>query len=246
MAELWTMESLIAFLTLSGLEIVLGIDNIVFIVVVTGKLDPRVQTSARRIGIGLAMLTRIALLLSISWIMRLSSPFVTLLGHEVTGRDLVLLAGGLFLLAKATFEIHEKLETHEAARQSVKAKLSYLGAVTQIALLDLIFSLDSVITAVGMARHVPIMIAAIIVAVLVMLLFAGPVGNFVHKHPTIQMLAFAFLLLVGVLLVAEGMGKHIDRGYIYFAMAFSLAVEFLNLRMRRHGPAAAHAPTEPR
>jgi predicted tellurium resistance membrane protein TerC len=243
MAELLTLESLVAFLTLSALEIVLGIDNIIFIVVVTGKLPQRVQTVARRLGIGLAMFTRIALLLSISWIMRLSAPLFEVLGHAFSGRDLVLLGGGLFLLGKATFEIHEKIEAHDELRREVTAKLSMTGAIVQIVLLDLVFSLDSVITAVGMVRHVEIMVAAIVVAVLVMLAFAGPVGRFVHKHPTIQMLAFAFLLLVGVFLVAEGLGKHIDRGYIYFAMAFSLFVEFLNLkaRSRRHPGQAKEA-----
>ncbi|WP_147818927.1 TerC family protein [Salidesulfovibrio onnuriiensis] len=232
MEGLFTIENIIALITLTGLEIVLGIDNIVFVVVVTNKLPRARREMARKLGIGLAMITRILLLLTISMIMGLTAPWFEILGHAVSGRDLVLLSGGLFLLAKATMEIHEKLEPgHE--RKVGKLAYSYWGAIIQIMLLDIVFSIDSVITAVGMARHVVIMIAAIVLAVCVMLFFANAISRFVSDHPTIQMLAFAFLLLVGVLLVAEGLGKHIDRGYIYFAMAFSLLVEFLNLRMRR-------------
>ncbi len=232
MEGLLTIENLIALITLTGLEIVLGIDNIVFVVVVTNKLPRARRETARKLGIGLAMLTRILLLLTISLIMGLTAPWFDVLGHAVSGRDIVLLSGGLFLLAKATMEIHEKLEPgHE--RKVGNPPYSYWGAIIQIMLLDIVFSVDSVITAVGMARHVGVMIAAIVLAVAVMLFFANAISRFVSDHPTIQMLAFAFLLLVGVLLVAEGLGKHIDRGYIYFAMAFSLFVEFLNLRMRR-------------
>ena len=234
MTELLTLESLVALLTLTGLEIVLGIDNIVFIVVVTAKLPQEQQPLARKLGIGLAMVSRIALLLGITWIMGLTAPLFTVLDHVITGRDLVLLVGGLFLLGKATFEIHEKIEDAGAVREAaLHARASYVSALVQIVLLDLIFSLDSVITAVGMANHLAIMIVAIVLAVMVMLVFAQTVSAFVTKHPTVQMLAFAFLLLVGVFLVAEGVGKHIDRGYIYFAMAFSLFVEFLNLRVRK-------------
>lgn len=230
---LWTLENLIALITLSGLEIVLGIDNIVFVVVVTNKLPEASRDTARRLGIGLAMITRIGLLLAISAIMGLTAPLFTLFEHVVSGRDLVLLTGGLFLLAKATHEIHDKLEEPGKASGAVRKQYSYASAIMQILLLDLVFSLDSVITAVGMAQHVVVMIAAIVIAVFVMLLFAGPVSDFVSNHPTVQMLAFSFLLLVGIFLMAEGMHKHIDRGYIYFAMAFSLFVEFLNLRMKK-------------
>ncbi|MGL1861154.1 MAG: TerC family protein [Pseudodesulfovibrio sp.] len=230
---LWTLENLIALITLAGLEIVLGIDNIVFVVVVTNKLPEQVRDKARRLGIGLAMFTRIALLLAISAIMGLTAPLFTIFEHVVSGRDVVLLTGGLFLLAKATHEIHDKLEEPGTGDGHVKTHYSYASAITQILLLDLVFSLDSVITAVGMAQHIGVMVAAIVIAVIVMLLFAGPVSDFVSNHPTVQMLAFSFLLLVGIFLMAEGMHKHIDRGYIYFAMAFSLFVEFLNLRIKK-------------
>jgi predicted tellurium resistance membrane protein TerC len=230
---LWTLENLIALITLAGLEIVLGIDNIVFVVVVTNKLPEASRAAARRLGIGLAMVTRILLLLAISAIMGLTAPLFTIFEHVVSGRDIVLLTGGLFLLAKATHEIHDKLEGPVPDGSHVRAKYSYTSAIIQILLLDMVFSLDSVITAVGMAQHVTVMVAAIVIAVLVMLLFAGPVSEFVSAHPTVQMLAFSFLLLVGIFLMAEGMHKHIDRGYIYFAMAFSLFVEFLNLRIRK-------------
>ncbi|EMG35682.1 membrane protein TerC, possibly involved in tellurium resistance [Desulfocurvibacter africanus PCS] len=240
MPELMTFEALLALLTLTSLEIVLGIDNIVFIVVITGRMDPRHRDRARKWGIGLAMFTRILLLLGITWVMRLTAPLFQLpvLEHTVTGKDLVLLLGGLFLLAKATLEIHEKTTgnpTEHAAAE--KAAASMGSAIAQIVALDVIFSLDSVITAVGMSRHIEIMIAAVVISVVIMLIFSGPVSNFVNKHPTVQMLAFSFLLLVGVFLVAEGLGRHIDRGYIYFAMFFSLFVEFMNLRMRRIGKA---------
>ncbi|BCS89228.1 TerC family protein [Pseudodesulfovibrio sediminis] len=238
---LWTLENLIALITLAGLEIVLGIDNIVFVVVVTNKLPEASRATARRFGIGLAMLTRIGLLLAISAIMGLTAPLFTLFDHVVSGRDLVLLIGGLFLLAKATHEIHDKLEGPGRDESAVRAGYSYFGAIVQIMLLDLVFSLDSVITAVGMAKHIEVMIAAIVIAVMVMLLFAGPVSEFVSAHPTVQMLAFSFLLLVGIFLMVEGMHKHIDRGYIYFAMAFSLFVEFLNLRMKKRRERAANS-----
>lgn len=237
--DLFTLESLLALLTLTGLEIVLGIDNIVFIVVVTGRLPQPLCERAQRLGIGLAMVTRITLLLCISWILGLTQPLFDVFGHTVTGRDLVLFLGGLFLLGKATLEIHEKLEDARAVRAVAQNASSGLSAVVvQIMLLDMVFSLDSVITAVGMAQHLVIMISAIVVAVGVMLIFAKQVSAFVTRHPTIQMLAFAFLLLVAIFLVAESLGKHIDRGYIYFAMAFSLFVEFLNLRIRKKQPDA--------
>jgi len=230
---LWTLENMIALITLAGLEIVLGIDNIVFVVVVTNKLPEAARATARRLGIGLAMFTRIALLLAISAIMGLTAPIFSIFEHVVSGRDIVLLIGGLFLLAKATHEIHDKLEEPGHGDSNVRAEYSYTSAIIQILLLDLVFSLDSVITAVGMAQHIGVMVAAIVIAVFVMLLFAGPVSDFVSNHPTVQMLAFSFLLLVGIFLMAEGMHKHIDRGYIYFAMAFSLFVEFLNLKMKK-------------
>jgi len=237
--DLISFESLIALVTLTSLEIVLGIDNIVFIAILSGKLDPRFQDKARRLGLFLAMFSRIALLLGIAWIMRLTAPLFEVLAHEVSGRDLILLGGGIFLIAKATFEIHEKLEGSVIEAEAKKLHASFASVIAQIVTLDIIFSLDSVITAVGMARHLEIMIAAIVAAVSVMLLFAGAVSRFITRHPTIQMLALSFLLLIGVLLVAESLGKHIDRGYIYFAMAFSLFVEILNLKARK---AARKAP----
>jgi predicted tellurium resistance membrane protein TerC len=231
-AELLTIESLIALVTLTSLEIVLGIDNIVFIAILTGKLDPSKQDKARRIGLALAMIMRILLLLAISWIMGLTAPLFAMFNHDVSGRDLILLLGGLFLIGKSTFEIHEKIEGHEHSTEA-KAVASFASVLVQIMLLDLVFSLDSVITAVGMAKHIPIMIAAVIIAVGVMMVFAGSVSRFVERHPTIKMLALSFLLLIGVMLLAEGFGQHIEKGYIYFAMAFSLFVELLNLRVRK-------------
>ena len=229
--EIFTMESVLAFLTLSMLEIVLGIDNIVFLAVVTGRLPEEKQRTTRIIGLSLAMILRIGLLFAISWLMRLTEPLFTVFGHVVTSKDIVLLGGGLFLLAKATSEIHGKIDGDKHETGGTKATMA--SALFQIVLLDVIFSLDSVITAVGMARHLPIMIAAIVVAVGVMLVFAGAVTRFVNNYPSIQMLAFSFLMLVGVFLVAEGLGKHIDRGYIYFAMGFSLFVEIMNLMLRK-------------
>jgi predicted tellurium resistance membrane protein TerC len=231
--EIFTLSNFIAFLTLSALEIVLGIDNIVFIAIITNRLPAEQQTRARKIGLLLAMGTRILLLLSIAWVMRLTTPLFTLVEHAFSGRDIILLAGGLFLIAKSTFEIHEKTEGKANSHGGVGKVMSYRAAVAQIAVLDIIFSLDSVITAVGMVDQVAVMIAAVVAAVIVMMVFADPVSHFVKHHPSIQMLALSFLILIGVFLVAEGLGKHIDRGYIYFAMAFSLGVELLNLRERR-------------
>jgi predicted tellurium resistance membrane protein TerC len=244
MYDLLTVENVIALFTLTALEIVLGIDNIVILAIISGRLPKARQTSARRIGLGLAMIMRIVLLLSISVIMRLNQPLFAVVGHSVTGRDLVLLGGGLFLMWKSVKEIHEHSHTVGGAGNpevpgfAAKASTSFAAAIGQIVLLDLVFSLDSVITAVGMAKHVPVMVAAIICAVLVMMVFANVVCDFVNRYPSIRMLALAFLMLVGVFLVAEGLGKHIERGYIYFAMAFSLGVEFLNLRFG--GRPAAH------
>jgi len=221
----------IAFLTLAGLEIVLGIDNIVFISILVGKLPRAQQPAAYRLGLGLAMIMRILLLLSLSWVMSLTKPLFTLpwLGSEIAGRDLVLIIGGLFLVGKSTHEIHDKLEGHEGER-SARVAASYASVMVQIMFLDIVFSLDSVITAVGMVQHVGVMIAAVIAAVLVMMLFARAIGDFVSRHPTIKMLALAFLVAIGVMLIADGFGHHVPKGYIYCAMAFSLFVEFLNLR----------------
>jgi predicted tellurium resistance membrane protein TerC len=234
-AHLFSIENLAALLTLTALEIVLGIDNIVVLAVITGKLNPDVQSRARRIGLALAMLMRIALLLSLSLIMRAQQPLFSVVGHDVSGRDLVLLGGGLFLLWKSVREMHHHVEgggeTEEAGTTSAK---SFSAAIAQIVMLDIVFSLDSVITAVGMANNISIMVAAIIIAVLIMMIFADAVSSFVNRHPTIRMLALAFLLLIGVMLLTEGFGKHFNRGYIYFAMAFSLGVEMLNLRARSH------------
>lgn len=227
------LELVIAFLTLAGLEIVLGIDNIVFIAIITNNLPDAEQSKARKIGLLLAMGTRIALLFAITWVMRLTAPLFSVMDLTLSGRDLILLGGGLFLIAKSTFEIHDKIEHRPHEEHAAKKVLTFGSAVTQIALLDIIFSLDSVITAVGMVGQIWIMVSAVVAAVLVMMVFADTVSRFVHRHPTIQMLALSFLILIGVFLVAEGLGKHIDRGYIYFAMFFSLLVEFLNMRMRK-------------
>ncbi|MBY0399857.1 TerC family protein [Myxococcota bacterium] len=234
MAELLTTESLIALLTLSGLEIVLGIDNIVFISILVAKLPQAEQARARRLGLLLAMGMRIGLLLAISWVMGLTKPLFSVLAHAFTGRDLILLGGGLFLVAKATWEIHDKLEgdEHDAAG-TPRPRVSFGQILLQIMLLDIVFSLDSVITAVGMARHIEIMIAAVVIAVGVMLVFAGSISTFIERHPTMKMLALSFLLLIGVVLIADGFGQHVSKGYIYFAMAFSLFVEILNIRIRR-------------
>ena len=233
MMHLLTTESLLAFLALTMLEIVLGIDNIVFIAILSGKLEVSLQSKARRAGLAAAMLMRICMLLGLSWVLTLRQPLFTVLGYELTGKHLVLLAGGLFLLAKSTYEIHEKLEVPGPQPRTAQKVATLSAAIVQIMMLDAVFSLDSVITAVGMARDVEIMIAAVVVAVGVMMAFANPVCDFIERHPTMRMLALAFLLLIGVMLVAEGLGTHINKGYIYFAMGFSLAVEMLNVRVRK-------------
>jgi predicted tellurium resistance membrane protein TerC len=222
----------IGLLTLTLLEIVLGIDNVIFISILSAKLPPAQQPRARRLGLAGAMLTRIALLLSISWVIGLTEPLVHLLGQAISARDLVLVGGGLFLIGKSTYEIHDKLEGSEG-HASARVGRSFAAVIVQIMILDIVFSLDSVITAVGMVEHVSIMIAAIVIAVGVMMAFAEPVSGFVHRHPTVTMLALSFLLLIGALLVAEGFHQHIRKGYVYFAMAFSVFVEMLNLRVRR-------------
>ncbi|RJP39135.1 MAG: TerC family protein [Phycisphaerales bacterium] len=249
MGELLTFESLIALLTLASLEIVLGIDNVVFIAILTAKLDPAVQKKAQRVGLLLAMVMRILLLLAISWIMSLQEDLFTLFGAGFSGKDLILLAGGLFLIGKATFEIHHKLEVPDPHDINAKARAisSFGAAIAQIVMIDLVFSLDSVITAVGMAKHIEIMIVAIVAAVGVMMAFAGAVSAFIDRHPTMKMLALSFLLLIGVMLTADGLGHHIERGYVYFAMGFSFVVELLNLRVRaaRDHAAAARANAAP-
>ncbi len=225
-------QAWIALGTLTALEIVLGIDNIIFISILVGRLPEHQRQRGRVIGLAMAMGMRILLLLSLTWIMRLSRPLFTLFAHAFSGRDLILIGGGLFLLIKSTFEIHNSLEggAHGQARA---AAVSFMHVIVQITLLDIVFSLDSVITAVGLARHLPVMMLAIVIAVGVMMFSAKPIGDFVDGHPTIKILALSFLLLVGFTLVVEGMGLHIPKGYIYFAMAFSCFVEFLNLKMRR-------------
>jgi predicted tellurium resistance membrane protein TerC len=220
-----------SLVTLTFLEIVLGIDNVIFISILTGKLPRGQQAKARTLGLALALVTRILLLLSIKWLMGLTNPLFFLFSHEFSGKDLILLGGGLFLIAKSTQEIHSKLEG-EQNRPNAELRGGFVQTTIQILLIDIVFSLDSVITAVGMAQHLPVMIAAITIALLVMLLAAGAVSYFVEKHPTIRMLGMAFLILIGVVLVADGFGQHIERGYIYFAMAFATTVEMLNLRLR--------------
>ena len=239
----------IGLLTLTVLEIVLGVDNIIFISILSGKLPKAQQPRARQLGLAGAFVTRVLLLLSIAWLVRLTQPLITVLGHGFSGRDLILLVGGLFLIAKATYEIHGKLEGEEHTSEERGAAQSMVGVVVQIMLIDIVFSLDSVITAVGMVDNVTIMIAANVIALAIMLLSAGPIARFVDMHPTIKMLALAFLVLIGTNLVAESLGTHIPKGYTYFAMAFSVAVEMLNLKMRARAAKALalrdtpHEPT---
>ncbi|HZN07693.1 MAG TPA: TerC family protein [Pyrinomonadaceae bacterium] len=225
-------QAWIAFLTLVALEIVLGIDNIIFITILAGKLPPEQQARARYIGLSLALVLRVILLFSLSWVIGLTAPIFTVLEQEISGRDLILLFGGLFLLGKATFEIHENLEGEEG-HASARVKAQFTSVLIQIILLDAVFSLDSVITAVGMVNNIGIMIGAVVIAIIFMMLFAAPVGAFVHRHPTIKMLALSFLLLIGLTLIVEAFDVHIPKGYIYFAMGFSVFVEFLNLRLRK-------------
>lgn len=224
----------VALATLTLLEIVLGIDNIIFISILVGRLPEAQRQRARILGLGLAMGTRILLLLSLAWVMRLTHPLFSLFDEAVSGRDLILLVGGLFLIAKSTHEIHQSLEGAADEQSMVSKTAGFMSTLVQIAILDIIFSLDSVITAVGMADHVPVMVLAIVIAVGVMMFAAKAIGDFVDAHPTIKMLALAFLILVGVALVGEGLDMHIPKGYIYFAMAFSLAVEMINIRLRGH------------
>jgi predicted tellurium resistance membrane protein TerC len=225
-------QAWIALATLTALEIVLGVDNVIFISILAGKLPEAQRGKARRLGLALAMLTRIALLFSLSWIVRLTAPLFGVLGKEISGRDIILIGGGLFLLAKATREIHQKLEGEEGhAAARVKAKFE--SVLVQILMLDVVFSLDSVITAVGMVQKIGVMVVAVVLSVGFMLLFAGRISAFVERHPTVKMLALSFLLMIGVALIAEGLDLHIPKGYIYFAMAFSVLVEMLNLRLHK-------------
>jgi predicted tellurium resistance membrane protein TerC len=242
MDTLFTVDALIALVTLTAMEIVLGIDNVVFISILASKLPADQQQRARTLGLSLALILRLALLFAISWVLSLTAPLFELFGHGFSGRDLILLGGGLFLLYKATSEIHEKLEVQHTER-GASAKAAVFGAVIfQILLMDLVFSLDSVITAVGMADNILIMVIAMVIAVGVMLVTAASVSSFVERHPSVKILALSFLMLIGAMLVAEGVGRHIEKGFIYFAMAFSLLVEMLNLRYRskQQAPVVLH------
>ncbi len=230
MEAFFTTENLIALLTLTALEIVLGIDNIVFLSIVTGKLPKEEQPKARTLGLAMAMLMRIGLLLGITWVMGLTKVLFTLVEHDFSGKDIILFVGGLFLVAKATHEIHERMEGEVAVEGGKRTHPSFVSVIVQIMLLDIIFSLDSVITAVGMAQHVGTMIVAVVIAVLVMMVFSGKISAFIERHPTLKILALSFLILIGVMLLAESVGQHVDKRYIYFAMAFALAVEILNIR----------------
>jgi len=228
-------QAWIALVTLTALEIVLGIDNIIFISILASKLPAAQQARARTIGLGLAMFTRVALLFSLAWMMRLTAPWFTVLGQEISGRDAILIAGGLFLLGKSTVEIHDKLEGEED-EGGRRAAVTFAGVIVQILLLDIVFSLDSIITAIGMSNQLPVMVTAVMIAVVFMMVFAGAVSRFIDRHPTVKMLALSFLLLIGVALIGDGLDMHIPKGYIYFAMAFSVFVELLNLRIRRPSP----------
>lgn len=243
MADILTFENLAALATLTAMEIVLGIDNIVFIAILTSRVEAAKQGFVRVVGLALAMVMRIALLFAISWIMSLEASLFSIAGRGFSGKDLILLAGGLFLIAKATKEIHHKIEDgSKSAQQAAPGAIaSVRSAIAQIVMIDIVFSLDSVITAVGMAKELWVMVTAVVIAVVVMMIFAGRISRFIDRHPTMKMLALSFLLLIGVMLVADGLGEHIPRGYIYFAMAFSLGVEVLNMRagLRRQREAAA-------
>jgi predicted tellurium resistance membrane protein TerC len=236
-----TADGLIALATLTFLEIILGVDNVIFISILAGKLRPEEQERARRLGLVAAMGMRILLLLSLAWIIRLTAPLFTVVGEEISGRDLILIGGGLFLLGKATLEIHERLEGEEG-HASAKIQASFGAVIFQIMLLDIVFSLDSVITAVGMAEDLSVMVAAVVIAVGVMMLSAGTISAFVNRHPTVKVLALSFLLLIGLSLIGEGFDMHIPKGYIYFAMGFSVFVEMINLRVRKGTPVKLHQP----
>jgi predicted tellurium resistance membrane protein TerC len=236
MEWIYSPEAWVALTTLTFLEIVLGVDNIIFISILVGRLPEEQRQRGRVLGLALAMGTRILLLLLLTWIMKLQATLFSVLNVDISGRDLILIGGGLFLLAKATLEIHDSLEGEEHEGGAPKKRVSFVSVIIQIGLIDIVFSLDSVITAVGMADHLAVMIIAIVIAVGVMMFAAGAIGRFVDEHPTIKMLALSFLTLIGVALIAEGIDVHIPKGYIYFAMAFSVVVEMLNLRVRRGRP----------
>lgn len=233
METLFSVHSIVPFLTLTALELVLGIDNIIFISIISDRLPSEKRRKARTIGLLLAIVTRLLLLLSLSWMMSLTAPLFTLFGQNISGRDLILILGGLFLIAKSTHEIHQKLESSEEKNGVTRKTSNFLSIIIQILLLDIVFSLDSVITAVGMVNEIPIMAAAIIVATLIMIFASHTIADFVDRHPTIKMLALSFLVLIGVALLAEGFETHIPKGYIYFSMAYALAVETLNIRLRK-------------
>jgi len=237
-----TTDGLIALVTLTFLEIVLGVDNVIFISILSGKLPLQTQLRARRVGLIAAMVMRILLLVSLAWIIRLTAPLFTVMNNEISGRDLILILGGLFLLTKSTLEIHERLEGEEG-HSSARVAPSFASVIFQIMLLDIVFSLDSVITAVGMADDLSIMVAAVVISVGIMMFAAETISGFVHRHPTVKVLALSFLLLIGVSLVGDGLGMHVPKGYIYFAMAFSVFVEMINLRVRKQTtPVKLHSP----
>ena len=237
-----TSDGILALITLTVLEVVLGVDNVIFISILSGKLRKSEQKRARRVGLLAAMLMRIALLFSITWIARLTAPFFEVAGKAFSGRDLILLVGGLFLLAKATYELHERLEG-ETGHSSGRVAASFAAVITQVMVLDIVFSLDSVITAIGMADHLGVMVAAVMASVVLMLFAAEPISAFVEEHPTIKVLALSFLLLIGMSLIADGLGQHLPKGYIYFAMGFSVFVEMINIRVRKRvAPVKLHEP----
>jgi predicted tellurium resistance membrane protein TerC len=236
--------NLVTLITLALLEIVLGIDNVIFIAILSGRLPASQQNRGRQLGLIVALLTRILLLLSLTWIMRLVAPLFTVAGNEISGRDVILLVGGLFLIAKSTMEMHHSLEGADTHVGGDAKKISFWGTIAQIAVLDIVFSLDSVITAVGLSNEIAVMIVAIVIAVIVMLAFSGALSRYIEKHPTIKILALSFLSLIGMSLVAEGFDFHIEKGYIYFAMAFSVIVELINIRMRASQPVKLHSIAE--
>jgi predicted tellurium resistance membrane protein TerC len=229
----FTAEGLVSLLTLTALEIVLGLDNIVFISILSGDLPKEQQPKARQLGLGFALLTRLLLLFTISWFMGLTAPLFSVMGLEITGRSIILLLGGAFLVGKSSYEIYEKVEGHPEGSSPSSRAGSLTMMIVQIALIDIVFSIDSVVTAVGMAEHLSIMVVAMVVAMIIMVVFSGPVSDYVNEHPSMKVLALAFLMLVGVLLVAEGLGQHVNKGTIYFAMAFALAVELVNIRAKK-------------
>ena len=237
----------VSFLTLTLLEVVLGVDNIIFLSILVSRLPKELQARARRLGLAFAMITRIGLLFSITWLTKLTAPLFTILTEEISGRDLILFAGGLFLMAKSVSEIHNALEgpaSHDSPKVKLKTKI--MGVIVQIGIVDIIFSLDSVLTAVGLANHISIMVAAIVIAVIVMMFLAGPIHEFIERHPTIKILALSFLILIGIALVGESFDMQVPKGYLYFAMAFSVGVEMVNIRMRRKSPGAPVDLRDPR